>query len=156
MLRILSVTISCGWFLGAVAAQAELGGPLASVASDGYRMGAKIVSAAVGSYTRHDITQTNNGMVHEFTNGSGQVFAVTWQGPGKPDLRLLLGPYFIALQTDSAAALRATHALRRPPQVNRSDLQIQTGGHMGWFHGVAFIPSLAPADFAAADLARQP
>ncbi len=136
-------------------AQAELGGTMASVVVDGDRLGAKTVSTATGSYTRHDLTRTNSGMVHEFTNSSGQVFAVVWQGPGKPDLRQLLGPHFAALQQDSAIG-QTMHALRRPLQVNQSDLQIQTGGHMGWFHGVAFIPSLAPPGFSPAELAPQP
>jgi hypothetical protein len=118
-------------------------------------MGATTTAVTVGPYTRHDLTRPNSGMVHEFTNAGGQVFAVTWQGPGKPDLRLLLGPSFTALQGDAATG-RARHALRRPPGVSHADLQIQTGGHMGWFHGVAFIPSLAPAGFAPADLAPPP
>jgi len=36
------------------------------------------------------------------------------------------------------------------------DLQIQAGGHMGWFHGVAFIPSLAPAGFSTSNLSPEP
>ena len=48
------------------------------------------------------------------------------------------------------------HSLRQPPQVARRDLQIQAGGHMGWFHGVAFVPSLAPPGFSIGDLAAQP
>ena len=139
----------------AAGAQAELGGPLASVAVDRDRMGATVNSVAMGSYTRHSLTRPNNAMVDEFSNGSGQVFAVRWRGPGKPDLRQLLGSYFEVMQT-AAADGRAMHALRRPQQVSQPDLQIQSGGHMGWFHGVAFIPSLAPAGYSPADLARQP
>ena len=152
--RLASVLLAS--FLAPFAAQAELGGPMASIATDGDRIGARSVSVAADGYVRHDLTRMNNGMVHEFTNNSGQVFAVTWHGPGKPDLRLLLGPYFAALQGGGPAAGRAMHALRRPLQVRRPDLQIQTGGHMGWFHGIAFIPALAPVDFSPADLARQP
>ena len=32
------------------------------------------------------------------------------------------------------------------------DLVIQTGGHMGWFNGIAYIPSLTPPGFTPADL----
>lgn len=140
----------------AAAARAELGGSASSVPTDGARMNARTASVAMGNYTRHDLTRANDGMVREFTNASGQVFAVTWSGPGKPDLRALLGPYFTTFQANSGATGRVLHSLRRPPQVNEPDLQIQTGGHMGWFHGVAFIPSLAPADFAPGDLSREP
>ena len=135
-------------------AQAELGGSLSSVSIDRGRMAARLNSVAMGRYTRHELTRPNGGTVREFTNASGAVFAVTWSGPGKPDLRTLLGSYFATFQSSGAAG-RAMHSLRRPPQVAQADLQIQAGGHMGWFHGVAYVPSLAPAGFSASDLPQQ-
>lgn len=139
---------------------AELGGRLATVATDQGRMAARLRSVAAGRYTRHELTRPNGGMVREFTNDEGAVFAVTWSGPGKPDLRALLGRYFPMVQggggTGGAGGGRAMHSLRRPAQVNAPDLQLQTGGHMGWFHGVAFIRSLAPAGFSTNDLPQQP
>lgn len=152
-LALISALAAC---LASASAQAELGGLVASVAIDRSRMNARMASIAMGAYTRHDLTRTNDGIVREFTNASGEVFAVTWFGPGKPDLRALLGRYFTALQASPGATGRAMHSLRRPQQVDQSDLQIQTGGHMGWFHGVAFVPSLAPAGFVPGDLAREP
>ncbi len=120
-------------------------------------MGARLASTPMGRYARHDLTRVNGGMVHELTNAQGQVFAVTWSGPGKPDLRSLLGRYFETFQAaNDTSGGRAMRALRRPQQVSQSDLQIQTGGHMGWFHGMAFIPSLAPAGFSANDLSQEP
>ena len=136
-------------------AHAELGGPLSSVQSDSRLMNARLTSAEMGGFTRHDLTRVNGGMVHEFTNAEGKVFAVTWSGPGKPDLRSLLGGHFATLQNAGGATGRTMHSLRRPPQVDQPDLQIQTGGHMGWFRGVAFIPSLAPTGFSVADLPQE-
>ena len=95
-----------------------------------------MASVALSNYSRHEITRANGGTVREFTNAKGQVFAITWSGPGKPDLRTLLGRYFAALQGSSGAIGRTMHSLRRPAQVNQPDLQIQTSGHMGWFRGV--------------------
>ncbi len=118
-------------------------------------MGARVASTPMGRYARHDLTRVNGAMVHELTNADGQVFAVTWSGPGKPDLRSLLGRYFETFQAANATGGRTMRALRRPQQVSQADLQIQTGGHMGWFHGVAFIPSLAPAGFSANDLPQE-
>lgn len=134
-------------------ALAELGGPASSVVADSGRMHAQIASVARGNYALHAMTRANGGMVREYTNTGGLVFAVTWSGPGKPDLRSLLGQYFTTFQANSELIARTSHALRRPPQVNQPDLQIETGGHMGWFHGVAFVPSLAPPGFALTDLA---
>lgn len=139
--------------LAPVCAHAELGGTASGVQADGARMGIRTASVAMGGYSRHEITRTNGGVVREFTNAKGQVFAITWSGPGKPDLRTLLGRYFTTLQASGGTIGRTMHSLRRPAQVNQPDLQIQTGGHMGWFHGVAFIPSLAPNGYATSNLA---
>jgi hypothetical protein len=136
-------------------ADAELGGSMASVRADGARMGAQMTSEDRGKYARHALMRTNGGAVHELTNAAGQVFAVTWSGPGKPDLRSLLGSHFATFQAAGTGGGPA-HALRRPPRVNQSDLQIQTEGHMGWFRGVAFIPSLAPPGFSTSDLSEEP
>ena len=107
-------------------ANAELGGALSSVMADGGRMGARVNSVAMGGYTRHDLTRGNGAMVHELTNARGQVFAVTWSGPGKPDLRSLLGARFATFQAANTTGGRTMRALRQPPQVNEADLQIQT------------------------------
>ena len=136
-------------------AQSALGGAASGIRADAARPGAHVASVANKGYTRHDLTRANGGLVREFENARGQVFAVTWSGPGKPDLRVLLGRHFATLQQGSprlgAGAGRA--GLRDPVLVSQPDLQIQTSGHMGWFDGVAFVPSLAPAGFATADLA---
>lgn len=137
-------------------ASAKLGGSVSSVTADRGRMAISMNSVAMGRYTRHDLKRPNGGAVREFTNADGTVFAVTWSGPGKPDLQTLLGPYFSTFQASSVSTARQMHSLRRPPQVAQRDLQIQAGGHMGWFHGVAYIPSLAPAGFSVGDLAAQP
>ena len=139
--------------LAPACAHAELGAAASSVQADSAQMHARMASVAKGNYSRHDITRANGGTVREFTNAKGQVFAVTWSGPGKPDLRTLLGRYFTTLQASSGTIGRTMHSLRRPAQVSQPDLQIQTGGHMGWFHGVAFIPSLAPSGYSPSDLA---
>ena len=74
----------------------------------------------------------------------------------EPDLRTLLGRHFTALQASGGSIGRTMHSLRRPLQVSQPDLQIQTSGHMGWFSGVAFIPSLAPSGYSTSDLAQEP
>ena len=146
--------------LAPACAQAELGGGMSGVQADSARIGTHMASVALSNYSRHEITRANGGIVREFTNAKGQVFAVTWSGPGKPDLRTLLGRHFATLQASGQASSdtigRTMHSLRRPAQVNQPDLQIQTGGHMGWFHGVAFIPSLAPSGYSPSDLAQEP
>ena len=83
------------------------------------------------------MTLANGGLVREFTRADGTVFAVTWRGPGRPDLRQLLGDHFQTLQADN---VRNGPRTRRPLSVNRSDFIVRTGGHSGAFWGVAFLP----------------
>ena len=146
------LSLALGLMLSPVAARAELGGATATIETDRGRMAARMSRQAEGAFTRHILTRANGGVVHELTNAQGKVFAVTWSGPGKPDLRSVLGPYFAALQPADGIG-RAMHGFRRPVQVARADLQIRQEGHMGWFHGAALVPSLAPSGFSAASLA---
>ena len=134
----------------ATSAHAELGGAMTGVQADSAHLKAQLVSVPRSTHTVHEMTLPNGGGVKEFTNTRGQVYAVTWSGPGKPDLRSLLGGHFTTFQADNARA--SPRARRRPAMVRRPDLTIQTGGHMGYFWGVAYIPSLVPAGFSVADL----
>jgi len=133
--------------LAPAGAFAALGGKLASVQDDVAHMGGTLASHAMSGYTRHDLGRRNSGAVHEFTNAQGAVFAVTWSGPGKPDLRQLLGSYFSTMQAAGAPNGRQLHGLRRPTMVDRSGVRIIQTGHMGWFRGIAYVPALAPAGF---------
>jgi hypothetical protein len=146
----IAVGAMTGSLFASSAAVAGLGGKAPSVQLDRVQLGARLQTTPQAGRTLFAMTRPNGASVKEFTNAAGAVFAVTWSGPGKPDLRTLLGPHFNALQAASRA--RDPRFRRVPPQVHQSDLVIQTGGHMGYFWGVAYIPSLAPAGFSVADL----
>jgi hypothetical protein len=132
---------------------AELGGAAASVQTDQSRMRASLHQVSFATHVRHELALPNGGTVHEFTNGQGQVFAIRWSGPGKPDLRNLLGSHFVAFQAANASqGLRFGRLSRRPVTVDSSDLKIEMGGHMGYFHGLAWLPALMPSGVQPADL----
>lgn len=103
----------------------------------------KTTSAGV-AYT--DVRRTLRGQVevHELVDAQGIVFAVTWSGPFKPDLKELLGRHFDSFR-DKGAQHRGG---------NRSQLAVDTGeavvvssGHMRAFEGRAWLPSRLPAGF---------
>jgi hypothetical protein len=131
-------------------AHAELGGTMTGVQVDRAHLDARLNSTPGSTHIRHEMTLPNGAMVREFTNANGRVYALSWSGPGKPDLRSLLGGYFDRLQAGNGRI--NPRARRQPMQLVRSDVVIQTGGHMGYFWGVAYVPALAPADFAVTDL----
>ena len=129
--------------------RAALGGAYDSVQADRVHFAARLSSSGSGAFTIHTLN-LNNGLVREYTRSDGTVFAVTWQGPGRPDLRQLLGGYFTTFQSDNA--LPRGRRARRPFSVNRSDFVVRTGGHSGAFFGAALLPRVAPAGFSVSEL----
>ncbi len=139
------------WLAAAPAAHATLGGARDGVDRDQASLAASLSSTAATTHTVHALTLANGVVAREFIGASGVVFAVTWHGPARPDLRQLLGSYFNTLQADNAP--RAGRRTRAPLAVNRSDFVVESGGHSGAFWGVAFLPKMAPAGFSASALA---
>src|SRR5262245_60262961 len=86
-------------------ASAELGGDAASVEADRVRVqGALLRLVRNDAYTLHEMQSASGVVVREYVSPAGRVFAVAWQGPWHPDLRQLLGPYFLPFQTAAARA----------------------------------------------------
>lgn len=132
-------------------AMASLGGNTASINLDQARMAVQShVVAPAGSGSLHTLTLGNGGVVREYTNAAGVIYAVRWSGPGKPALDSLLGAHFATFQADNPISAR--RGLRRAPMVNRPDLKIVTGGHTGGFWGYAWLPQNVPAGFDPASL----
>lgn len=132
-------------------ARAALGGHASTINDELTQARGQLRTLKQPDHMRYEMTLPNGGTVHEFANASGVIFAVSWSGPGKPDLRALLGNHFTHLQQPMVAP-RGGRMFRQPVQVNRADIQIQTGGHMGYFWGVAYLPALAPAGFSTESL----
>lgn len=105
--------------------------------SGGQRTAATTASGAAYTDIRHALP--SGTVVHEYADASGQVFAVSWAGPFKPDLKLLLGRHFDRL----AAGVGERSRL----DVTTGALVIQSGGHMGAFEGRAWLPARLPAGF---------
>jgi hypothetical protein len=133
----------------AAPAHASLGASRETVEGDRAHMAASRTSRAASAYTVDIMALANGGTVKEYSRADGTVFAVTWMGSGRPDLRQLLGSRFSTLQADN---VRKGPRTRRPLSVNRTDIVVQSGGHSGAFWGVAILPGVAPAGFSAADI----
>src|SRR5579859_6205862 len=96
--------------LGPRLACATLGEPEITVQSDVAQLRASIKSSEdrVG-FRVHEIQLPGGTLLREFVAPDGNVFAVAWNGPTKPDLRQALGKYFDIY----ASAPRATPKDRR-------------------------------------------
>ncbi len=129
---------------------AALGQDVASVQSDGVRMKAAVNVVPGQAYSVHEMHAAVGTTVREFVSPAGQVFGVSWQGPYKPDLRQLLGEYFDqylqAAESEHRAHSTAVH-------IETGDLVFESGGHMRFFVGRAYLRSKLP-DGASADAIR--
>ncbi|MBV8308582.1 MAG: DUF2844 domain-containing protein, partial [Gammaproteobacteria bacterium] len=74
-------------------ALAALGGDVRSVESDRANVKGELRVTPTVAYDVHEIRTAAGVVIHEYVSRGGQVFAVSWRGPGRPDLGPLLGSY---------------------------------------------------------------
>jgi hypothetical protein len=129
-------------------ALAALGARFTAPGSTQARAATSRQAHAMPGYAVHETLLPSGTTVREYVGPDQRVFAVTWQGPRLPDLRDLLGDYFVRF--DAAAA--QAHAAHRPVALHQDDLVARSGGHMRAFHGSACVPGLMPAGMSVGDI----
>jgi hypothetical protein len=130
-------------------ASATLGEPEITVQTDVELAHASIKSSEDRTgYRVHEIQLPSGTVMREFVAPNGNVFAVAWQGPTRPDLRQALGQYFGAF----ASAPRSKFSDRRHVQIQQGDLVLQSGGHMRALSGRAYLQSAIPSGVNLGDL----
>jgi hypothetical protein len=138
----LSVCISIA--LGS-SAYATLGGSLDSVESDRITLKAhtKAVVSTRGGYSVHEITLPGATVVRQYVSDAGTVFAVTWSGKFKPNLRQLLGAYFDAMVSAQTAAPQAGLSHLR---IRSGNLAVESNGRLNQqYYGRAYLADEIPA-----------
>lgn len=119
---------------------AELGGSVDTVQADQEQMkGTRRITTAA-NYSVHEIQAESGTKVREFVSPSGTVFAVTWQGPWKPDMKKLLGQYFERY----VQAIQSKRPRRGAVSIQQPDFVVESGGHMRSFTGRAYLPQEKP------------
>ncbi len=129
-------------------ANAALGAPYASVAADQAKMKASVRVTPGAAYEVHALTLPSGTVVREYVSNSGQVFAVAWDGPFKPDLRQTLGEYFPEYSRAAASKFGGHNHLF----VSTPELVIQSTGHMRAFSGRAYLVQAVPAGASTDEL----
>jgi hypothetical protein len=133
-----------------LASHAALGGAPGMGAASQSLLRAATSSPAPASmaYTTRVSRDANGVTVREYVLPTNVVFAVTWDGPVRPDMTALLGSYF-----PSAVAASALRSRGTGPLIERNgDFQIESAGAPGHASGKAFLPRLVPADVHVEDL----
>lgn len=129
---------------------AALGERESQISSDQVKLRAsKVQRTTQPQYSVHEIT-TDANTVKEFVGADGIVFAVSWRGTFRPDLKTLFGTYYQEYQVRDSA--RARMVGRRPISISTDRLVVQKGGHMRDVYGLAYLPAKMPAGVQPDDL----
>ena len=131
-------------------ALAALGGDASSVEADRAKMkGVTRVTPTV-DYSVHEIATPTGTVVREYISAQGKVFAVSWRGPGLPDLASLLGSYSTALQQAASHPHYNHHRLN----IETPEVVMHSGGHLRTLYGSAWVPALVPQNFSLKDIGQ--
>jgi hypothetical protein len=145
-----SISFSIAIGIMAASAHASLGSSRGTVEADRVHLSATVTSEIAGDNRVETLLPKNGGVVREYSDANGVVFAITWRGPARPDLRQLLGERFTGV-----AGQMSRHAVRRTSRLlvmSRPEVVVRSQGRPGAFSGIAFDPRLVPAGFSADDL----
>jgi hypothetical protein len=118
-----------------------------SVQADQVHLKASTRVVARQLYSVHEMQTQNGSTIRQYVSPAGTVFAVTWQGFA-PDLRQLLGSHFDEYMT---SASQAAHR-GRGAHIETGDLVFDSGGHMRYVVGRAFLRSKLPSGVSSDEL----
>jgi Protein of unknown function (DUF2844) len=127
---------------------AALGDGAASVSDDAQQLRASPQVTARAAYSVHEFRAPTGTVIREFVSPAGVVFAVSWQGPFKPNLPLLMGRHY----ADYVNAERAPGSTRTHSKIEQPNLIVRAEGHMRSFAGLAVLPQLMPANVNEGEL----
>jgi len=149
-LRVLSCLVPA---MTAQVGYAALGGHAADVQSDARAMRVarpvRVLPSVATAYSVHEMVLSTGTVIHQYVSASDKVFAVTWSGPSKPDLRQLLGPSFETMNARHEQQGRLGHSA---VVQHESDLVVESGGHPRSFAGRAYLPNALPSGVDPTDI----
>jgi len=130
--------------MGTAPAWAVLGQYESSVSVDQRYLVSNDNVQAFQGYKVHQLTTAKGTVVREYISPQGLVFGITWQARFMPNMQQLLGSYATDLQTATRAQTQTRHL--RGLIVRTSDFVYANSGHMRFWRGSAYVPSLVPTN----------
>jgi uncharacterized protein DUF2844 len=146
-LRLVRYTVIWLLVVAALPAAATLGENVNSINSDQARLKASVRIVPKQFYSVHEMQTPSGTAIRQFVSPDGTVFGVAWQGFA-PNLEQLLGNYF----QDYLHAASAPGRRGRGVHIDNGDLVFDSGGHMRYVTGRAFLRSRLPSGVTASDV----
>ena len=148
------VKLSCA-LLGTLAAVcvsapalAGLGEEASSVEADRASMQAALRVTPGVDYELHEIQTPAGTVIHEYVSAQGKVFAVTWHGPGLPNLGQLLGSY----SAQVAKAATGPHYNHHHLRIETPEVVMQSDAYLRNRSGRAWVRALFPQNVSLKDI----
>ncbi len=133
----------------APAAEAGLGEGVTAIARDHAALrGGALQVTPMQAYDRHELTTASGTRVREYASRSGTVFAMSFEGPTVPDLKVMLGTHY----EEYVTAVRARAGNHRVLTIDSPGLVMQVVKLPRGMVGRAHVPALLPAGVDARDL----
>ena len=130
------------------AARAALGDDVAAVAADQARLGASLQVHQRKGYAIHELTAPAGAKLREFVGEAGKVFAVSWSGGFRPNLRDVMGVHYDRF----IAGARGRRAARGIARIELPGMVVIMGGNLRNSFGQVVLTDLLPKGVAAEDL----
>jgi len=132
----------------APAARAALGDDAAAVAADQSRLGASLQVRQLAGYAIHELSAPTGAKIREFVGDAGKVFAVTWSGGFRPNLRDLMGAHYDGF----IAGTRGRRATRGIVRIELPGMSVVMGGYLRTFWGQVVLTDQLPSGGMPAEL----
>jgi hypothetical protein len=129
-------------------AAATLGEGASSVEVNRVRMQANLRVVRKTNYAVHELGLPAGGKVRQFVADGGKVFAVSWSGGWRPDLREIMGTHYDRY----LAAAKGKIVVRGPIRVELPGLVVIMGGHQRAFFGRVYLLDQLPPNMRVEDI----
>ena len=132
------------------AARAALGDDVAAVATDQARLHASVQVWRKSNYDIHELDSPTGIRIRHYVDGNGKIFAVSWSGGWRPNLRDIMGVYYDKF----IAATRGKRIARGVARIVLPGMVVVMGGHQRALFGHVYLTDLLPAGFSSGDVSQ--
>jgi len=127
---------------------AALGDDAAAIVTDQAHMQASLRVWHQANYAVHELLAPSGITLRQFVGDGGKVFAVSWSGGWRPNLRDVMGAYYDRF----IAGTRGRRATRGVARIELPGMIVVMGGHQRAFFGHAYLTDLVPQGFRPEDI----
>ena len=129
-------------------AHAALGDDVSVIAEEQARFQASLQVWHEAKCAVHELAMPSGTKVRQFVNDSGKVFATSWSGGWRPNLRDMMGTHYDSF----IAATRGRRVARGVARIELPGMVVVMGGHQRAFFGHVYLTDLVPAGFLPEDI----